>query len=299
VAMLDDVVVTASLEVADAELRALEAELSRTRALAQSGGSREQLASRDDARRFEIDAEDRRLEALSLSVAIETDRVEEQRLALKMQRLRPLNQSGIVSADEYDDIRLQHDRVGKRIAENKAALATTQEKLSAAENRKQQYLASAAGMEEQLGSDLSILEARIEAQTHRVTAARARREALVLRAPVSGRVQAVLAQAGQSIVAGEAVAVITPRFTDEIVAYVPEQDRRLIDENAPVEVLLGGWPPRSTPSRVLRVSPAIEPLPRRLWRSPNAPEYGMPFVVNVAKPLMPGERVRVRLQRHS
>jgi hypothetical protein len=56
-------------------------------------------------------------------------------------------------------------------------------------------------------------------------------------------------------------------------------------------------PNRVAESVVLRVSPAIQPLPQRFWRDPRIPDYGRAVVIAgpAALDLMPGEAVSVKL----
>ncbi len=297
VALLDDAVLSASLDVASAELRGIEAELARARILSGAGGSGDQLAARGDLRRFEIDVEDRKLEELELTVAIESDRIEEQRLLMRAERARALHKQGIVSQEEYDDARLQHAALARRIEESLLALATVRLELTAADERRREFLGRVGALTEEIESVLAPLEASVAAQAHRVEEVRAQREGLVLRSPVAGRVLSVAGRPGQSVIVGEPVAVIVPTVVDQVLAYIPEQDAGRLRERDRVLVAADRDPSRVAESIVLRISPAVEPMPERLWRNLRMPEYGHPFVVTLAQPLdlTPGERVHVRV----
>lgn len=297
VASLDDAILVADLEATASELKALDAELAAAALLSRAGASREQLTTKDDARRFEVDAEDRRLEELGLQVSIETDRIELQRLQRRLDRIRPLFAKGVVSAQEFDDVRLKTEGVRRRIAENEVALSTTREKLGAAEERLRAYR-TGAGVSAGASDDaLAPLRARVEAQAHRVAGAKARRGGLVLRAPVTGRVRRIVAQTGEAVVPGDPVVVITPRFANEVIAYLPEADLGRVRENTPATVQAGGWSLAAVEAVVGSLAPGVEVLPKRLWRSAGRAEYGVPFLLTLAgaADLRPGERVRVRI----
>jgi multidrug resistance efflux pump len=220
--------------------------------------------------------------------------VEKQRLAAQFARIKPLHADGIVSDSEYDDVRLLHDQVAKRIEENRILLAEIQEKFRAAEARMRTFQESLPVE----GREVSLLEplrAAVEVQVKRIEEIRAERERLVLRSPVAGQVSLVPARSGQSVVAGEPVVMVARRFATEVIGYLPEYAAGVAAENMRVFVARASDPAVSAESVVLRISPTIEPLPERLWLRPGVPVYGRPFIVAAAQSLelIPGERVSV------
>lgn len=294
VATLEPGAVKASLATAQAELVRLEAELESERAVLVRGVGPQQMDWRTDLSSFELEVEQRRLEELTLKVEIENDEVEKERLATRLARLRPLHAAGVVSAYEYDDARLLHDQVVRRLEENKVLLAMIQEKFQTAEARLRTFNESlpTEGREQSL---LAPLKAAVEVQVKRIDEIRAERERLVLRSPVAGQVSQVPAHDGQSVVAGEPVILVARRFASEVVGYLPEHMAAVAAENMKVVVARASDPSVRAESVLLRIAPTIEPLPERLWLRPGVPEYGRPFVVATAMTLelIPGERVSV------
>ncbi|MBI5503753.1 MAG: HlyD family efflux transporter periplasmic adaptor subunit [Deltaproteobacteria bacterium] len=294
VATLDPGEVKASLATAQAELARLEAEMEAERVTLTRGVGPQQLDWRADLSSFEIEVEQRRLEELTLKVEIESDQVEKQRLATRLARIKPLHADGIVSASEYDDLRLLHDQVSTRIEENRILLASIQEKFRTAEERMRTFQQSlpVEGREQSL---LEPLSAAVEVQAKRIEEIHAARERLVLRSPVAGQISQVPGSSGQSVVAGEPVILVARRFASEVVGYLPERAVGVAEENMRVFVARASDPAVSAESVVLRISPTIEPLPERLWQRPGVAEYGRPFVVATAQSLelVPGERVSV------
>jgi hypothetical protein len=49
-------------------------------------------------------------------------------------------------------------------------------------------------------------------------------------------------------------------------------------------------------SQILRIGPTMEQMPQQLWRNPNIPEWGQPFMIKVPPQmnLIVGERVGIR-----
>ncbi len=63
-----------------------------------------------------------------------------------------------------------------------------------------------------------------------------------------------------------------------------------------VELVRNSDPPQIARSHVIHLGPAIEQLPNRLWRNPNVPQWGRPFLVEIPEgmDLIPGELVGIR-----
>ncbi len=298
VATLEPDAVKASLATANAVLENLEAELNAARTVLARGIGPQQLDWRTDLSGFEVEVEDRRLDELALKVTLESDEVEKQRLAVQLLRLEPLHEDGIVSTSEYDDVRLLHDQISRRIEENEILLAAIQEDFRTAEARKLAFEESLPvhGREDSL---LEPLRVALEVQAKRIDEIRVERQRLVLHSPVAGQVSQVPTQSGQSVVAGEPVVMIAQRFASEVVGYLPEYAPRMAEANMQVVVARSSDPAVAAESVVLRVSPTIEVIPERLWRRPGVPEYGRPFVVATAQPLqlVPGESVSISFMR--
>lgn len=294
VATLDPGPIEASLATAQAELARLEAAMESERTVLRRGVGPQQTDWRADLGGFEIEVEQRRLEELTLKVEIENDQVEKQRLAARLARIKPLHADGIVSTSEYDDVRLRHDQVAKRIEENQVLLAAIQDKFRTAQERMNAFQQSLP-LDGREASLLAPLSAAVDVQLKRIDEIRAERERLVLRSPVAGQVSQLPARDGQSVVAGEPVIMVARRFASEVVGYLPEYAAGAAHENMRVVVARASDPAITAESVVLRISPTIETLPQRLWLRPDVAEYGRPFVVATAPSLelVPGERVSV------
>jgi len=293
VATLDAAGVRARLKTARAELARLGAELD---AVA-SGTDADRLDQRADLRRFDIDVEDRRLESLGLRVTIESDEVEAQRLGLTLRRMRDLHWDGVISDEELDDVRLRHREVTTRITENRVLLARLAEEYDAALERKRDFERSLPFATDDAGI-LAPLRLSVEVQERRVDEIQVEREALVLRAPVAGKVSALLGTPGQAVRPGEAIAMVAPGVASEVVGYAPTTEAATDPTGRTVILYRATDPDRVLESVVLRVSPAIEVLPEQLWRRPGRAEYGRAFTVaaGAGLGLLPGEPVHIRMR---
>jgi len=295
VATLQDERVKAAIATSEASIRKLRAEMDAARSQLISGQGKGQAQWTADLRRFQIDEESRRLEALSLRVVIEGDEVEQARLALELERSHPLLASGLISQMEFDGTQLQHDQVQRRLQENRVLLDETQREYEKARERRRAYESRLPRTPEE-SAVLRPLQEAIEVESRRLGEIEIQRASLVLRSPVVGQVTRILCRKGQSVVPGEPIVVIAERSVREIVAYLAERDGRRVHKDTPVRVASQAEPNRVVESVVVRVSPTIEALPARLWTHPNVPDYGRAVVIanSPAMHLMPGELVGVR-----
>jgi multidrug resistance efflux pump len=286
VAVLDDTQVKAAIETAQANVRRLSAELDAAKA-GLTGAAGGGFAT--DLRRFAVDEDRQRLEALSIKVTLEADRVELERLAVELRRAEALRAAELISEAEFDNTRLLHEQVKRRNAENEKLLTETEDSLKRTQARRLGY--------EKPGAEPAAFQPfreGINVEIQRLKEVETQRAALVLRSPIAGRVSRILAARGQSVVAGEPILLIEDESVREIVAYVRERDVRRVVPNSKVQVasMRGGTVADSV---VTAVGPGLEALPARLWRNPQVAEYGLGVTI-AASPLMaltPGEVVSV------
>jgi multidrug resistance efflux pump len=291
IAVLDDTQVKAAIETARANVRQLSAELDAAKAGLGGAAGAGGLAT--DLRRFAIDEDRQRLDALAIKVTLEGDRVELERRKVEARRAEMLRAANLLSDAELDDARLLYEEVKRRNEENERLLHETEEALHRTQARRVDYEHGGGGTAGEPAAFRPLRES-INVEILRLKEVETQREALVLKSPVAGRVSRILAARGQSVVAGEPIVLIEEEAVREIVAYVREGDTRSIAPNSKVRVtsVRSG---RVADSVVMAVGPGLEPLPQRLWKNPQVAEYGLGVTIG-ASPLMaltPGEIVSV------
>lgn len=298
VAQLDDGMIMAQVEVLKANVERLRTELKAEDAKVRGQGNVRLSKAQADLANIRA-AEDRNhLDALGLKTQVETDRIEEQRLGLEVGRMQKLLEARACSQQEFDTARLKHDEVARRIAENTTRLTQTESAWRDALRQRETYTGQ---MPQTTDIDIALepIRASIHVQELSLEELSVKRNATLLRAPLSGQVVQVLCQAGQAVKPGEAILLIGERSTREVVGYMAEVAPTDVRENMTVEVARAAQPDQSVAAFVSRVSPAIELLPQHLWVDANHPRYGRPFVVSLSKllPLVPGERMVIRASR--
>jgi len=291
VAVLDDTQVKTVIETARANVKRLSAELDAAKA--GLGGAAGAGGMATDLRRFAVDEDRQRLDALAIKVTLEGDRVELERQKLDVRRAETLKAAGLLSDADFDDARLLLVQVQRRNEENERLLHETEEAMRRTQARRLgfEHGGESAGEEP---AALRPLREGINVEIQRLKEVEAQREALVLRSPVVGRVSRILAARGQSVVAGEPILLIEEEAVREIVAYLREGDVRPVAPNSKVRVtsVRSG---RVADSIVTGVGPGLEALPPRFWRNAQVAEYGLGITI-AASPLMaltPGELVSV------
>lgn len=293
VALLDSTDIEARIATARAVVEHLQLELAVAELSLDAEASRNEREWNADGR----EEARLRIDVLDVQVSLASDRVEEQRLALDLERQQVLHESGIVSAADLDILRLEHERLLTRIAENEKLLAQTSEALQAASSERQTLMATRPSTSDENRLKIESLRLAAQVKSLELQELELARRNLALKAPIGGQVRSLLASAGQMVLTGEPVMVVTDRRVNEVVMYLPEGQAHRLAPQTKVLVSPVSHPDQVAEAVVARLSPAIERLPPRLWRSVTAPEYGRSVLLSPVSDLQltPGEMVTIRL----
>lgn len=298
VAQLDDTLLKAQMETALATIEQLKTQLQansetiRTQDKFRLGKAQADLA---DIRATE---EKRHLEVLDIKAHIETDGIDQQRLELDLTRMKNLLEKKVCSQQEYDSVKFKRDEVSRRIDENRILLARAESVWRDA-RRRGEILGAQAPQPADLDIVLQPMREAIHVQELTIEELSLKRKAMLLRAPISGQVVAVLCQLGQAVRPGEPILTIDEHGASEIIGYMMEPATQDLHENMEVDVTRAMEPGKTITALVSRISPVIEVLPQQLWADVNHPRYGRPFIVAVTspQPLVPGEKMLIRANR--
>jgi multidrug resistance efflux pump len=121
-------------------------------------------------------------------------------------------------------------------------------------------------------------------------------QAVELKAPFDGLVSQILCGTSEAVLAGDPILTLTEAGPTEIVAYANEEQVNNIHEGMEVELIKSSEPARIIHSRITYIGPVVEQLPVRLWRNPNFPQWGRPFLIDAPPEigLVTGELVGIR-----
>ena len=229
-------------------------------------------------------------------------------------------------AEGVEDVVVDQARISTRLQEDRALLATLQERLSV-----ELDLARAGASSDQAVAEwrrkIRVVEARVRARSqalaavadaaatvqergedapsadeeHWEVAAAARRLALLegriermgLRAGIDGQISWIYHAEGEVVAAGEPILQVRSVGTRDVVAFVAvaeasglAQGDEATVRRATGEVLEG---------RLISVGHGPHLLPKSLWHNPTYPEYAVPVRIELAREIGPDEPVTVRL----
>ncbi len=296
VAMCDGAPVRAELAVAEAErerLRALlTAETERVR-IERSADDRDHLT---ELRRFALDAEETRLDLLDRTAALESGRVELQRLETQVRLEEGMVDAGLLGTAVLDDTRLLRDRQRSLVEGMDAALADARERVGIARRRREERTAHFDPATLQWDAMVVPIRRAVDVQEARLDELHIRLERIALRAPIGGRVTRIDCQPGQTVLAGVPVMTIAAGESDRVIAYLDRRysERRLLQ--AEVTLSTQERPHERLPATVLKVGGAFEPPPPELSSGLFMRPPGLPVLLSHAHAdqFHPGQPVIVR-----
>ena len=121
-------------------------------------------------------------------------------------------------------------------------------------------------------------------------------QAIELKAPFDGVVSDIQRHQAETVLTGEPILTIAQTRPTEIIAYANEEQVNLIREGMQVELVLSREPAQIARSRIISIGPSVEQLPAHLWRNPNIPQWGRPFLIQAPAQmkLVIGEVIGIR-----
>ena len=256
-----------------------------------------------DSRRFSVDVENARLEILRLRALIETDRIMLEDLALEVQTVKELLAQEAVAPYELQKAKVQYETLATKIEENEQLLEQAKDALTQTQQRRDEYTRykphhpSVEDALDVIRKAIKIQERRMDEILVQIEALEPL-QALKLTAPIAGVVSQIQHWPGEAVLAGEPILTIAEVKPTEIIAYAVEEKVNQIKKGMVVELVKQSEPKKIeiARSQIIYIGPIVEQLPPRLWRNPNIPEWGRPFLVK-APPQMKliiGEVVGIR-----
>jgi len=284
-----------------AEIEHLTAQLVPTQDSLSADNADRQTNRFNDRRRFSVDVENARLDILRLRAQIETDRIQLEDLALDVKITQDLVEKQAVVPYELQKVQAQYNTMAKRIAENERLLEQADAALEQAIERRDEYIKFQTH-HPSVDDALEVIRKAIKVQERRMDELLTQlealdlRESLELKAPFDGVVSEIQHFQTETVLAGEMILTITQAKPTEIVGYASEEQINLIREGMTIELVKNIEPAQIARSRVISVGPTVEQMPARLWRNPNVPQWGRPFLIQVPAQmkLVIGEVIGIR-----
>jgi len=288
----------AEQQVLFAEIEQLDAELNDSRRILDADIKDRRAEWIAERRAFRSDIAKARLNILTIEATLKPDMIRLENLKLNDKIY--LMQDGVANSNtiSYDlkKMRLEYQELAKRVESNQALLDQANAELALAEDRRKEYSANYPGLvssDEQIDDlilkSINVVQKKIELLW-------VQPEPLVLRAPFDGIVRQLPCKTGEAVSVGVPIVTIEEMRPSIVLAYTGEGPINLIQEDMEVEMVTNNDPPQIGVTRVVTLGPAIEMVPDRLWRNPNVPQWGRPFLVQIPEGmnLISGEMVGIR-----
>jgi len=313
-AALDDELVKAQMAAISAEIAHLMAQLIPTQDQMLADAANLETTNVADQRRFSVDVENAGLRILELRALIASDQITLEDLAMEVKILQELVEQDAIAPYELQRAQVQYDSLAKKIEENEHLLEQANADLEQAQQRRDEF-AQRQPQYPSVDSALEVIRKEARVQEKLLEQLLLQLASLVIKAPADGIViqvasnarnvalrrqgEGILRRPGEVVLAGEPILTIAERQPTQIVAYARENQLNWIGEGLTVELVelaQSRGKARVARSQILRVGPTMEQMPQQLWRNPNIPEWGRPFMVK-APPQMKliiGERVGIR-----
>ena len=310
-AVLDDEQLQAQLATATAEIQHLMAQLIPTQEQLQAEAANLETDRIAAQRRFSVDVENARLRILELKTLLETDRIMLEDLVLEVKIVQGLLDKDAIAPYELDKVKVQHEILAKKIAENEHLLVQAEQDLKEAQQRRDEF-AMRVPQHPSVDSVLEVIRKEIGVQEKLIDELLVQRKALTIKSPIDGVVvqiqvnanqaalrrpgESVLRMPGEVVLAGEPILVVAEAEPKEIVAYAREDQLGQIRERMVIELVKRSRPAQIARSQVVYLGPVVELMPERLWRNPNIPQWGRPILIKIPPglKLIPGETVGIR-----
>ena len=124
-----------------------------------------------------------------------------------------------------------------------------------------------------------------------------KKESYTLRASVSGSISLVQAQVGDVVAIGEPIAKVVGESANHVIAFLPEQNARDLEEGAIYYVSASGHAgPMGVAAKVASIAPEIIGLPQQAVLVPGRVIRGRQVMLELVEPhsFIPGEAVMLR-----
>lgn len=274
VAALDDADSKLSVAAANADLARLRADRAKATAALHAAQQERAAQHRAELRRFDGDREQAHLELLRARTLLAEDDSRLDRLDLELRQLTELG-TELVAPDRLQDKRLQRETLATRVQGLRALVAEHETLYARARARADEFgvhdlVTSAAAIE------LAPYDEAITAQEARLAQLRRTEDELALRAPVAGKVAAILRRPGEVVAAGEPILTVIEHEPSAVVAHLPQEYLQRVVPGVAATLLRHGQRAMAFEAVVTHQGAAVEPLPVRADASSPVPRWGFP-----------------------
>jgi hypothetical protein len=251
---------------------------------------------------------------LELKAAMETDRImlEDIQLNAKIYASQNISDQNVGTYYERQKREVEYNALAKKIEDSELLLAQAETGLIEAQKRHDEFTQRQT-QHPSMDTALEVTRRAIEVQEREIDRLLARREPLVLKAPIDGVVSQILRRpvrrtgegvvrqmirrAGEAVLDGEPILTVSATEPDEILTYARREQSGLVRVGMEVEIIKETEPAQIARSHVVYLGPIMEVAPQRLWIVPDIPDWGRPMLIKLppGMKLIPGEVVGIKV----
>lgn len=276
----------------DLEIAVADAELSRLQSAVEAVVLDVRGADFEAGARLEADAERAAVDLAALAAEQKRDAAELATVEELLNKQRELVEKKLASAEQRDQLELRRAALADSVADATAGLAAAKAHAAKADQRLAEWTKGHSSSSDDART--APARASVRAQEERLRQLRAERDALTLRAPITGRVSAVLAVEGAALAGGEVAVRVQDDAANSATAWVDEQGAGKVSVGD--RVLLrptdGRGAERTGVVRALGVG--VAELPMRFRQIPGEVSFGRAVFLDLdpvagALPPLPGQ----------
>ncbi|MBI1944096.1 MAG: HlyD family efflux transporter periplasmic adaptor subunit [Deltaproteobacteria bacterium] len=276
----------------DLEIAVAEAELVRLQSAVAAAVLDVRGADFETGARLEADAERAAVDLATLAADQKRDAAELATVEELLKKQRELVEKKLASAEQRDQLDLRRASLAETVADATARLATAKVHAAKADQRLAEWKKGHTGSTDDARTGPE--RASVRAQEERLRQLRAEKDAHILRAPITGRVSAVLAVVGAALAAGEVAVRVQDDSARTATAWVDEQGagKVAVGDRVRLRPTDGRGAERTGMVRALGV--AVAELPARFRQIPSEASFGRAVFLDLdpaegALPPLPGQ----------
>ncbi len=278
-------VVAANSRLLDATLAVIRAEVGMLNATMQGATDRQRVAL--EFERLQLDWMNHRVERAALQGKL-------QQAEIDLSRAEPLHRSGLITEENYEQLKIARDMLVKQVDEKNKLIARLQPILPTM---------SVSDTKAAELSGESALAAAVKVQDAKLKLAEEQLAPVPLIAPIDGVVALVLRRPGEAVRAGEPILRLTATKPERLAGYLRQPLSFEPKRGMSAEIRTRGLTPKTAATKITEIGTALEPIsPGMLtaMRLPTAPAPETALRIEFALPtgleLRPGEHVDVFLR---
>lgn len=278
--------INAQRATAEAELERLKAELEAAEAQWEAESRDRTRDALDTQRRLAVDVEQARLNILEVKTDLEPNRAMLKDHELEVKIAEDLFKDNAIASYELQKIKNECEVIRQTVEADEQLLEQAEDNYAKAQLRLDEFN-QFSPLHPSLTKIMEPFAKAVAVQEKLLEEIMRPRDTLVLTAPFDGVVSNLMYKAGQAVLRDIPIMTLVKPTPDYVTAWVPPKKMHNLRLDMPVQIVSRTAPLQAAESRITHISPSMELLPERMWKSPDYPEWGQVVII----PIQPGMKL--------